>query len=179
MSAGKFGWNGIGVHGGQESVGSDLWKDRAFTEKDAGVVSAFSPSPPPQRGGNWRRLRMRDVHLRGKVFRVLAPGRDHAGCMCKIGVSAEMCFACLEAETRAVLHCVMGFFFDRGIHLHQLILIINENLWNARWMLSPWLGTGVWRWALEKFLPRAQLTAAVVPGAARGAQCQLRFLQEL
>ena len=63
--------------GEQKSVGSDtLWRDGAFAEKDAGVVFAFSRSPPPQRAGNWRRLRMRDVHLRGKVLCVLVPGGD-------------------------------------------------------------------------------------------------------
>lgn len=49
--------------------------------KDAGLVFAFSPSPAPQRGGNWRRLRRRDVHLRGKVLCVgtgWGSGRTHA-----------------------------------------------------------------------------------------------------
>ena len=89
--------------------------------------------------------------------------------MCKIGVSGEMCLACVLAERHVVLCCIMGFFFNRGIP--SLIDIDYQlNMWNARWTLSPLWGPRVWHRALAKFLPSgggAQLTAAVLPGGTR------------
>lgn len=76
MSARKFGQEGIGVRGEQKSVGSDaLQRDGASAEKDTPPSPRPTPAPH-QRGGNWRRLRMRDVHLRGKVLCVLVPAGD-------------------------------------------------------------------------------------------------------
>lgn len=44
--------------------------------------------------------------------------------MQKNGVGGEIYFACRVAEMHAVLCCIIDFLFNRGIHCHQLILII-------------------------------------------------------
>lgn len=79
MSPGEFGWNGTGVCGEQESVGSNTYS-REMGHLQKKMLEWFSLSPPlhpsPQRGGDWRRLRVRDAHLRGEVFCVLAQGGD-------------------------------------------------------------------------------------------------------
>ena len=87
--------------GDKESVGSNTYfREMGHLQKK--MLEWFSLSPPlhpsPQRGGDWRRLRVRNAHLRGKVFCVLAQGGD----VYKIGVSREMCFACLVVGMHVV-----------------------------------------------------------------------------
>lgn len=79
MSPGEFGWNGTGVCGEQESVGSNTYsREMGHLQKKCLEWFSLSPRlhPSPQTGGDWRRLRVRDAHLRGKVFCVLAQGGD-------------------------------------------------------------------------------------------------------
>lgn len=60
-----------------------------LVRKDAGLVFAFSLSPAPQRAGNWKRLRMSDVHLRGEVVCVRTQW-DQGRCVHGSGVLEEM-----------------------------------------------------------------------------------------
>lgn len=56
---------------------------------------------------------------------MLALGEDRGECLLKTAVRGGIHFARLGTETRVILCWMMGCLFNKGIHCHQLILIIN------------------------------------------------------
>lgn len=63
MCPGKTGWMALG-HVRDRRVWVQTLMERLI-RKDAELVFASISSPAHKKGGNWRELRMRDVHFKG------------------------------------------------------------------------------------------------------------------